>query len=62
MNKKTKKRAGRPPIDNPASTTLPRVRVTPDKLAAYKKAAEQSNQSFSAWIRNLLDKGLKEKD
>ncbi len=55
-----KKKMGRPPVDNPASTTLPRVRVTPDKLAAYKKSAEQSGQSFSAWIRKWLDKGIKE--
>ncbi len=60
MNEKTKNPVGRPPTENPASTTLPRVRVTPDKLAAYKKSAEQSGQSFSAWIRKWLDKGIKE--
>jgi len=52
---------GRPQSDNPASVTLPRVRVTPDKLAAYKQSADQSGKTFSVWIRDVLDKAAGKK-
>lgn len=59
MDKPEHKRpAGRPRIENPASMTLPRVRVTPEKLDAYKRAAEASGASFSQWLRNSLDKAV----
>lgn len=58
MKKETQKRLGRPPKHNPASVVIPPVRVTPDKLEAYKKAAEKEGLSFSAWVRGKLDKGL----
>ncbi len=61
MDKQNKpKSVGRPKASNPASVTIPRVRVTPDKLEAYKAAAERSGQTFSAWAREWLNKGAQE--
>ena len=57
--RKTAKRMGRPPIENPASKTLPRIRVTPDQLENYKEAAEHEEMAFSAWVRDKLDKAAK---
>ena len=52
----SQKKMGRPPTENPASEKLPMVRVTPAQLSRYKAAAAQVGQSFSAWVRNALDK------
>jgi len=59
MNEPAKKKRGRPvgaKAENPASEKLPMVRVTPEQLKAYRQASEHSQQSFSAWVRNTLDK------
>ncbi len=56
MKKKQSKPMGRPKIDNPADQRLPVVRVTKDKLEAYKRAAEASGVNFSQWVRDSLDK------
>jgi len=64
MNDETKKKRGRPRgsvSDNPASVTIPRVRVTPEQLAAYKQSADQSGKTFSVWIRDVLDKAVGKK-
>jgi len=55
MSKKPSK-MGRPPLENSASVTIPRVRVRPDQLMAYKAASKRSKKSFSAWMRDVLDK------
>jgi len=52
----TPRARGRPKSDNPASVTLPRVRVTPEQLERYKQSALDSDKSFSEWIREALDK------
>lgn len=57
MSKK-KKLMGRPPIENPATEWLPSTRVTPERLSQYRAAVAIEGISFSAWIRNQLDKGL----
>lgn len=58
MKKKQAKPMGRPKIDDPADQRLPVVRVTKDKLDAYKRAAETSGSNFSQWVRGTLDKAL----
>lgn len=57
--KLVKRPQGRPKLDNPRSTQLPVVRVTPDKLAEYKQAATASDSNFSQWVRSTLDKAAK---
>jgi len=55
----TKKTRGRPLADNPASETIPRVRVTPEQLQSYKAAALNRAESLSDWVRRHLDKAAK---
>ena len=57
MEKKT--RMGRPKSDNPATEKLPMIRVTGDQLKAYKTASKLSGMTFSAWVRENLDKASK---
>ena len=57
MEKKT--RMGRPKSDNPATEKLPMIRVTGDQLKAYKAASERQGLTFSAWVRESLDKATK---
>ena len=38
------------------NVSMPRVALTPDQLTRYKAAAAKVGQSFSAWVRNALDK------
>ena len=54
-----KKPRGRPPIENPATETIPRVRVTPEQLQSYRDAADSKAESFSEWLRRNLDKAVK---
>lgn len=54
-----KRPRGRPSVENPASETLPRVRVTPDQLERYHKAAKKKDVTFSRWIKDTLDKAAK---
>lgn len=64
MNEETKKRRGRPvgsKIEKPASATLPRVRITPEKLNEYKEASVNNGLTFSDWIRQALDREVKRK-
>lgn len=49
-------------IDNPMSTQLPVIRVTPQKLTEYKEAADASGSNFSQWVRSTLDMGVKKKN
>lgn len=59
MNEKTKKKRGRPAgykVENPQNKTIPKVRVTETQLTAYKAASERSGKTFSAWVRDVLDK------
>jgi len=61
MTDTTKKKRGRPVgyrSKNPANQTLP-VKVTEDQLETYKSAAERSGKTFSAWVRDVLDKASK---
>jgi hypothetical protein len=58
MEKHKPKQMGRPKMDNPANKQLPKVRVTQDKLDAYKQAAEGSGANFSQWVRGTLDAAL----
>ena len=61
MTEEEKKKRGRPAgyrAKNPATETLPKVRVTPDQLASYRDAAEASGQTVSAWVRGALEKEI----
>ena len=55
-----KRRAGRPRIENPKSTTLPLVRTTPKQLANYKVVASRLGLPLSTWIRDTLDNAAEE--
>lgn len=55
-NAPTKRRPGRPKTKNPATERLPVVRVTPNNLNRYKAASESAGATFSAWVRDALDK------
>jgi len=58
MTEDKKRKRGRPKgyrVENPHDKTLPKVRVTGDQLKAYKKASVRENQTFSAWVRDVLD-------
>ncbi len=57
MSEENKKR-GRPRADNPM-VRMPEMMVKPEQLSAYKEAAKKSKLSFSAWVREWLDKGTK---
>jgi predicted HicB family RNase H-like nuclease len=52
----TKKRMGRPPVDNPASEVLGTVRLTPEQKAAYVDAAEAEDMKLAAWVKRTLDR------
>lgn len=46
---------GRPKKDNPATAIVPNIRVTIDRLEAYKSAAKGADKSLSQWVRDCLD-------
>jgi len=46
---------------NPANKTLPPIRVTEERLQAYKAASEGEGKSLSAWVKGLLDKAVKQR-
>ena len=53
------KKRGRPSgyrAENPMDKPLPKVMATRGQLAAYKAAAEREGVTFSAWVRDTLDK------
>lgn len=58
MTEEELKKMGRPPVDNPASARLPSIRITPNKLKAYKNAARDENMILSEWVRKALDREL----
>ncbi len=61
MNDKQTRKVGRPVgyrAENPSNKMLP-VKVTEDQLTTYKAAAEKRGSSFSAWVRDTLDKAAK---
>ena len=51
---------GRPKTANPATERLPVVRITPDKLATYRKLAGDMGVSVSEWIRVNLDASIED--
>lgn len=52
-------KTGRPPIfGKSASERLPSVRLTPERLAMYKIAAEEAGLSIADWVRGALDAAL----
>jgi len=54
-----KKKRGRPPLDNPANTKLPTVRLEEEQLAQYRTAALKKDETLSAWVRRHLDRASK---
>lgn len=62
MNTQLKKKRGRPAIANPATEQFPSIRVTKEKLAEYRQAAETEGLKFAEWVRGALDKSLKVKE
>jgi len=64
MTQSNKKKRGRPvgsKSANPANKTLPPIRVTEERLQAYKAASEGEGKSLSAWVKGLLDKAVKQR-
>ena len=62
MTKEVKKKRGRPvgsTSDNNADAVMPMVRLKHDQLKAYKAASERQGLTFSAWVRENLDKATK---
>ena len=57
---KKKKKLGRPPKVKTADSVIPPIRVTPNQLKAYKAASKIEGQTFSAWVRGVLDKSSKQ--
>jgi len=54
-----KKKRGRPlgsTSENNADAQMPRIRVMKEQLEAYKAASKRSGQTFSAWVRETLDR------
>jgi hypothetical protein len=58
MTEEELKRMGRPPIEDGYTSQMPRIRVTPRQLKAYKGAAEQKDMKLSEWVRGALDREL----
>jgi len=54
-----KRPRGRPVSKDPASAELPKIRITPRKLTAYKRNAKKAKLTFSEWVRMALDKACK---
>ena len=64
MNTLTKKKRGRPVgyrVDEPRNKSL-NTKVTETQLTNYKTASEQSGKTFSAWVRDSLDKAVLDAD
>ena len=64
MTKTAKRKRGRPvgsKSANPANKTLPPIRVTDERLQAYKAASESNGMSLSAWVKGLLDKAVNQR-
>jgi len=58
VNEEKKSKRGRPTgyrAENPHTKRLA-VNVTEAQLDAYKAASKRSGETFSAWVRNALDK------
>ncbi|MFQ3246477.1 MAG: uncharacterized membrane protein YidH (DUF202 family) [Arenicella sp.] len=56
MSQIKKKKRGRPSSDNP-KVRMPDMLVEPERLAKYREtAANSEHKTFSAWVRNCLDK------
>lgn len=49
--------SGRPPSDNPRSTTLGSVRLTPAEHAEIAAQARAAGQTLTAWVRERLGLG-----
>jgi len=62
MSDEIKKKRGRPKgskSEHTADKQLPRIRVTEKQLTSYKQASEREKVTFSAWVRDKLDKASK---
>jgi len=55
MKKIAKKKRGRPKSDNPM-VRMPDMLVKDEQLKAYKAASNREGKTFSAWVRDALDK------
>ncbi len=61
MNERKNKKRGRPigyKAVDPKNISLP-VKVSETELNAYKAASEREEMTFSAWVRDKLDKASK---
>lgn len=47
-------------MDNP-ETARYELRLSPDRLEAYKAAAERAGLALAAWIKGVLDRSAKRK-
>lgn len=56
MTENTQRKRGGQPKDITADKTLGGVRVSETQLQKYKDTAKRKGQSFSAWVRAVLDK------
>ena len=59
MTEEELKRMGRPPIEDGYTAQMPRIRVTPRQLKAYKDAAKKRDIKLSEWVRDTLNEKLK---
>ena len=60
--KNSARKKGRPPKEITLSEVLPPIRVTPDQKVTYRKAAESSGMSLSAWLKAAAEKQLAQSD
>lgn len=61
MNKINEKPVGRPVgfrVKNPRNKRMPPIQVTESELTAYKSASQREGKTFSAWVRDCLDKQI----
>ncbi len=55
MPKESKRPRGRPKSGNPRDERV-YLRATPDELARWRSAAKKRGLTFSAWLRQVLDR------
>lgn len=59
MAEMKKKKRGRPlgsKSDMTSNKSLSNVRITQEQLNTYKQASQKAGKTFSAWVRDALDK------
>lgn len=55
----SKKKRGRPAVENKADKQMPGVRLTEGQLMSYRNAAEAEGLALATWIKKHLDRVAK---